>query len=89
LHLGFFNSRSVKGSVGSRSESRRQRRPKSEARILCCMLAVAGILFVGGALLGNAVSVLLSLFAALACATRVEQKYRNGDYGKVEDENVG
>jgi hypothetical protein len=52
------------------------------------MLAVAGILFVGGALLGNAVSVLLSLFAALACVTRVEQKYRNGEYGEVKEESV-
>jgi hypothetical protein len=52
------------------------------------MLAASGILFVGGALLGNAISVLLSLFAALACATRVEQKYRSGDYGRVEEESV-
>jgi hypothetical protein len=112
LHFGFFNSRSIKSSGGSRSESRQQRRSRvagpprpvdfralpmrahaqrrtrSEATLLCCMLAAAGILFVSGALLGNAVSVLLSLFAALACVTRVEQKYRKGDYGVVEDESV-
>jgi hypothetical protein len=52
------------------------------------MLAAAGILFVGGALLGNAMSVLLSLFAALACVTRVEQKYRDGDYGEVREESI-
>ena len=63
-------------------------RAESEARILCYMLAAAGILFVGGALLGNAVSVLFSLFAALACVTRVEQKRRNGDYGDVREESI-
>ncbi len=52
------------------------------------MLAASGVLFVVGALLGNALSVLLSLFAALACATRVEQKQRNGDYGRIEEESV-
>ncbi len=79
MHLGLLNFR----SPGCRAAGRR-----SEARILGCMLAASGILFVGGALLGNAISVLLSLFAALACATRVEQKYRSGDYGRVEEESV-
>jgi hypothetical protein len=63
-------------------------RAGSEARVLRWMLAAAGTLFVGGALLGNGLSVLLSLFAALACVTRVEQKYRNGDYGKLPEESV-
>jgi hypothetical protein len=52
------------------------------------MLAAAGSLIVGGALTGNAGSVLLSLFACLACVTRIEQKYRNGDYGQVMDETI-
>ncbi len=86
MHFGFLNFRSIKASLGLHRAKARERR--SEAGLLCGMMAVAGILFVSGALLGNPVSVLLSLFAALACVTRVEQKQRNGDYGRIKEESV-
>jgi hypothetical protein len=65
-----------------------RRRSPSEARVLRWLLAAAGCLIIAGALLGSAGSVLLALFACLACATRIEQKYRKGDYGSIADETI-
>jgi hypothetical protein len=101
VRMDFSDLPSTKRSLGTGAQSR-QRPPFSppvsiscakgrnlfEARALRWMLAAAGSLIVGGALTGNAGSVLLSLFACLACVTRIEQKYRNGDYGQVMDETI-
>ena len=61
---------------------------KTERRILLLLLASAGCLFVVGALTLNVGTTLLSIFACLACGTRIEGNYRRGEYRRVPPENV-
>jgi len=66
----------------------RRRKHDFETRALRLVLAAAGGLIVAGALAGNAGTVLLSLGACLACASRMERNYRRGAYGRVELETI-
>jgi len=57
-----------------------------ETRALRFILAGAGCLIIASALAGNAGSMLLSIAACLACATRMERNYGRGAYGPVKAE---
>lgn len=59
-----------------------------EARVLRGVLALAGCLIIASALCGNAGSMLLSLAACLACASRIERNHRRGAYGRTEVELI-
>jgi hypothetical protein len=59
-----------------------RRKVDFETRALRVILAGAGCLIIAGALLGNAVSVLLSLAVCLASLSRIERNYRRGAYGR-------
>jgi hypothetical protein len=66
----------------------RRRGVKSERRFLQLMLIIGGGLFIASALTANTGSALLSLFACMACGTRIERNYLRGHYGCPPPETI-
>jgi hypothetical protein len=60
----------------------------AERRMLQLLLVTGAGLFVVAALKVNGGTALLSLFACLACATRIERNYGRGDYERAPPENM-
>jgi hypothetical protein len=59
-----------------------------ERRILQLMLVFGACLFIAAAFMANGGTAILSLFACLACGTRIERNHERGDYGRTPPESL-
>jgi hypothetical protein len=60
----------------------------SERHILQLLLVLGACVFIAAALMANGGSAMLSLFACLACGTRIERNHGRGDYGRTPPESL-
>jgi hypothetical protein len=78
----------ILANLATKRQDRTRHGMITERRVLQLLLAAGAGLFVVAALKVNGGTALLSLFACLACATRIEHNYGRGDYERVPPENL-
>jgi hypothetical protein len=74
--------------LGTRQQDRARHGVITERRMLQLLLVAGAGLFIVAALKANGGTALLSLFACLACATRIEHNYGRGDYERARPEEL-